>query len=208
MSDAARTGRRPGKPDTRAHILTVAGEVFRRQGFDGASVRGIAREAGVDQALVHRYFGTKRELFLASIRIGFDVDSVAAHVALGGPAGVGVRLMTTITALWESPVGRAMIETIRSSPELTRSLAAYLHEPIMAAAIAMLGMSRREADVRAALVEAQMMGLAQARFLTPREPVAALTRDELIRVYAPIMQRLLTEDLGLSITRRKSSPHG
>ncbi len=35
---AGRTGRRPGKPDTRAHILQVAGEVFRRDGFAVASM--------------------------------------------------------------------------------------------------------------------------------------------------------------------------
>ena len=112
------TGRRPGKPDTRAHILRVAGDVFRRQGYGPASVRGIAREAGVDQALVHRYFGTKRDLFLAAVWLGFDVTKVPARIAAGGPDGMGVRLMSTLTAIWETPLAAHMVAALRETPSL------------------------------------------------------------------------------------------
>ena len=36
------TGRRPGKPDTRAQVLAAARTVFVEEGFDGATIRGIA----------------------------------------------------------------------------------------------------------------------------------------------------------------------
>ena len=68
----ARTGRRPGNPDTRQAILAAARTAFAERGFDGASIRHIAAAAGVDPALVHHYFGTKDQLFLAAMQAPID----------------------------------------------------------------------------------------------------------------------------------------
>ena len=62
----SRTGRRPGTPDTRETILTVARRRFATRGYDATSVRAIATEAEVDPALVIHYFGTKEALFIAA----------------------------------------------------------------------------------------------------------------------------------------------
>lgn len=58
-------GRRPkGQgPDLRETILDAAEALFSRHGFYGVTVRQVAAEAGVDTALIHYYFGAKRELF-------------------------------------------------------------------------------------------------------------------------------------------------
>jgi AcrR family transcriptional regulator len=58
-------GRRPkGQgPDLRDTILDAAEALFSRHGFYGVTVRQVAAEAGVDTALIHYYFGAKRELF-------------------------------------------------------------------------------------------------------------------------------------------------
>lgn len=58
-------GRRPkGQgPDLRQSILDAAEGLFSRHGFYGVTVRQVANEAGVDTALIHYYFGAKRELF-------------------------------------------------------------------------------------------------------------------------------------------------
>jgi AcrR family transcriptional regulator len=58
-------GRRPkGQgPDLRQSILDAAEALFSRHGFYGVTVRQVASEAGVDTALIHYYFGAKRELF-------------------------------------------------------------------------------------------------------------------------------------------------
>jgi len=62
----ARRGRppkRPQAPDTSETILDVAEDLFSKHGFYGVTIREVAREAGVDTALVHYYFGAKRGLF-------------------------------------------------------------------------------------------------------------------------------------------------
>ncbi len=65
-SAPARRGRPPkDKPggETRALILDAAEDLFSKHGFYGVTIREVAREAGVDTALIHYYFGAKRGLF-------------------------------------------------------------------------------------------------------------------------------------------------
>jgi AcrR family transcriptional regulator len=69
---ARRTGRRPGNQDTREAILAAARSAFAERGFDAAPIRQIATAAGVDPALVHHYFGSKEELFRATVDIPVD----------------------------------------------------------------------------------------------------------------------------------------
>jgi AcrR family transcriptional regulator len=55
--------RAAGAADTRDLILDAAEQLFSKHGFYGVTIREVAREAGVDTALVHYYFGAKRALF-------------------------------------------------------------------------------------------------------------------------------------------------
>lgn len=64
----ARRGRPPkikaeAAGDTRDLILDAAEDLFSKHGFYGVTIREVAREAGVDTALVHYYFGAKKGLF-------------------------------------------------------------------------------------------------------------------------------------------------
>lgn len=52
---------------TRDGILSTARELFARDSYDDVGMRDIARKAGVDPALIHRYFGTKEDLFAATL---------------------------------------------------------------------------------------------------------------------------------------------
>lgn len=64
MTTPARGRRRKGaRPDLRAAILDAAEQLFAAHGFYGVTTRQVAAEAGVDSALIHYYFGTKRDLF-------------------------------------------------------------------------------------------------------------------------------------------------
>lgn len=64
---AVKAGRgRPAKGagvDLKQTILDAAEGLFARHGFYGVTTRQVAAEAGVDTALIHYYFGAKRELF-------------------------------------------------------------------------------------------------------------------------------------------------
>ena len=81
-----KTRRKPGRPkegsELRDVILDKAELVFSEVGFNGAKVRDISAAAGVNQALVRYYFGSKQELFDEVVRRRGSVISGARHVLL------------------------------------------------------------------------------------------------------------------------------
>lgn len=104
---ARRTGRRPGNPGTREAILDAARTSFAQRGFDGSTIRGIAGTAGVDPALVHHYFGSKDQLFLAAMQAPIDPRELLPKVLDGDRDGIGERLVRMFLTVWDSPVGTA-----------------------------------------------------------------------------------------------------
>jgi AcrR family transcriptional regulator len=99
----ARTGRRPGRQDTRDAILAAARDAFAEKGYDGASIRYIATSAGVDPALVHHYFGTKDQLFREAMRFPVDPNQMLPLLAGPGVDGFGERLVRMFISVWDSP---------------------------------------------------------------------------------------------------------
>lgn len=63
--------RRRNAEATRAAILEAAKVQFAQLGYDRAVLRDIAGEAGVDVALVKRYFGGKEALFVEALKAAF-----------------------------------------------------------------------------------------------------------------------------------------
>ena len=103
VSTAAATPARRGRPskkqaagtgDTRESILDAAEDLFSKHGFYGVTIREVAREAGVDTALVHDYFGAKRALidavFLrrAEVWNAERVDAINRYAREAGPGGM------------------------------------------------------------------------------------------------------------------------
>lgn len=72
-------------PAARDRILAAAREEFSERGYEKTSVRGIAKAAGVDSALVHHYFGTKEQVFESSIEVAFGPLLAAPGSIAEGP---------------------------------------------------------------------------------------------------------------------------
>src|SRR6266566_1168233 len=73
---------------TKARILAAARKHFAASGYERATIRAIARKAGIDPALVMRYFGTKEKLFAAAAgpRGGRDQGRPGRHADAGNGA--------------------------------------------------------------------------------------------------------------------------
>ena len=82
-----RTGRRRGPTRTRGAILDAARAAFAARGYDAVSVRSVARDAGVDPALVHRFFGSKEQLFVAAMELPVAPVALVAAILAGGVDG-------------------------------------------------------------------------------------------------------------------------
>ncbi|MFG3579308.1 TetR/AcrR family transcriptional regulator [Micromonospora chersina] len=195
---ARRTGRRPGNPDTREAILTAAREAFADRGFDAASIRAIATAAGVDPALVHHYFGTKEELFRATVAIPVDPAELVPRVLAGGRDEVGERLVRTFLAVWDSPVGTAAVALLRSAVSnqwTARLLREFLVTQVLRRVVEQLDLDPAETPLRGALVASQIAGLAMMRYVIRLEPVASASPDTLAATIGPTVQRYLTGPL-------------
>ncbi|SBT44583.1 TetR/AcrR family transcriptional regulator [Micromonospora auratinigra] len=193
-----RGGRRPGKPDTREAILTAARTTFAERGFDAASIRAIATAAGVDPALVHHYFGTKEELFRATVAIPIDPAELLPGVLAGGPDEVGARLVRTFLTVWDSPVGTAAVALLRSAVNnewTARLLREFLVTQVLRRVLDRLDLDPAETPLRGALVGAQMAGLAMMRYVIRLEPIASAAPETLVAAIGPTVQRYVTGPL-------------
>lgn len=193
---ATRRGRRPGAPDTRAAILDAARERFAATGYRGTSVRAVAAAAGVDPALVHHYFGTKEDLFLASLRLRVDPRLVLRPVVEGGVDGAGERLMRLFVSVWEDPETRLPILAIvrgiaePGGQQLIRDVVTRI---VLGPVTRGLGVDR--AELRMNLVASQLVGLVMLRYVLQLQPIAGLPPEVLVEVYAPTLQRYLSGPL-------------
>jgi AcrR family transcriptional regulator len=195
---ARRTGRRPGKPDTREAILDAARAAFAERGFDAASIRSIAQAAGVDPALVHHYFGSKDQLFLAAMNIPFDPGELLPGALAGHPSGAGERLVRTFLRVWDSPAGAAGVALLRSgvSSEWTgRLLREFLMTQVLRRVLDHLDVDPAERPLRGSLVATQIIGLAMMRYVVRLEPVASAAPETLVATLGPTVQRYLTAPL-------------
>ena len=192
-----RRGRRPGSPDTRAAILAQARELFAAQGYAGTSVRSIATAAGVDAALVHHYFGTKDDLFLAALQAPLDPREVLLPVAQGGIDGAGERLIRTFLTVWDDEATRLpLLALVRRvfDPEGRRLVRDGFMQMVLGPIGVGLGLD--QPDRRMSLVASQLMGIVLVRYVVGVEPLASASHDELVAAYAPTLQRYLEMPLG------------
>jgi AcrR family transcriptional regulator len=204
MSGRARTGRRPGASDTRERILGAARAIFAELGFDGTTIRAVAVRAGVDPALVHHYFGSKQQLFVAAMELPVDLAADVPRVLDGPPNELGKRIARFVLDLWEQPRTRplmfGLIRSATTDPVAAGMLRGVLEEgPFAAIAKAT---DRPDADLRATLIGSQLIGLALARYIVKVEPMASLPREALVEAIGPTLQRYLVGEL--SVVERAS----
>jgi AcrR family transcriptional regulator len=195
-SSAPRRGRRPGAPDTRATILDAARAAFAEKGFAGTTIRGVASAAGVDAALVHHYFGTKDELFLAAMELPVDPRQVIGPALVGGPDGAGERLLRVFLTLWDDPeMAPALVGIMRSAlqPGGERLITQGFVPVVLQPAGEALGLDRPE--VRMPLVISQAGGIILTRYLVRLEPIASMPAEQVVATYAPVIQHYLTGDI-------------
>ena len=67
MGQSGSRHRRGSREQTTGAILDAAERLFAERGFTAVTVRGIAAEAGVSHALVHRYLGSKQQVYRAML---------------------------------------------------------------------------------------------------------------------------------------------
>ncbi|WP_243718975.1 TetR family transcriptional regulator [Actinomadura sp. 7K534] len=184
-------GRRPGPTETREKILAEARALFAEKGYDGASLRAIARAAGVDPALVHHFFGNKEGVFVEAMRFPADPAVVLPRI-LGSPRErLGETMVRVFLEIWGDDERRAPLLAMLRSAMTNERAAALLREFVTAA---LLGRAKEATDAPPLGIQAavgQMIGIMILRHVVRIEPLASASEDELVELVAPTLQRYL-----------------
>jgi AcrR family transcriptional regulator len=199
---SARSGRRSGDSGTREAILAAARTRFGDYGYDGATIRAIAADAGVDAALVHHFFGTKERLFAAAMRLPLvPGELLAAALAPGAREpgrDLGEHLLRTVLGAWDVAEMRAtflgLLRSAVTSEQAAGMLREFATEAILGriAGVAASGPPGADGQFRAALVASQVLGLALTRYVLELDPIVQAGTDDLAAAIGPTLERYLT----------------
>ncbi|MFF8374060.1 TetR family transcriptional regulator [Streptomyces lydicus] len=184
----------PG-PGARERILAAARTEFAERGYDRTSIRGIAKAAGVDAALVHHYFGTKEQVFGAAIELSFAPALTMPETLAGGGADVGERMARFMFGVWENPVTRQPLLAIMRSA-LTNDTAAGVLRGLVARRMLQRvagELTVPDPEFRAQLAAGHLIGIAVLRYVIKMDPLASAEVEEIIAMVAPALQRYLTQ---------------
>ncbi|MCV7365263.1 TetR/AcrR family transcriptional regulator [Mycolicibacterium neworleansense] len=188
-------GRRPGRPGTRAELVAIARRMFAAGGYDKTSLRDIAAAASVDPALIRHYFGSKAELFRATVGWPFDPGQLRGRILDDGPSGLAERLTRAFFELWEDPETRAPLLAIlrgaathEESAALVRQFIEQRLYPQIATAL-----TGADAELRVDLAMGQLLGIAYLRHILRIEPIASQSTEELIAHAVPAVRVHLGE---------------
>ena len=138
---------------SRRALLVAAGELFHERGYDGAKVRDIGERAGVDPALIARYFGGKEGLYLAVL---------AEEDAAGDDPMDPHTLVAELLRHWDqrghSPVSRAL-----GALELSEDVRQQVRAIVRRQLVDRFDLEGPEAALRAELLIALVLGIALTR---------------------------------------------
>lgn len=179
-------------------ILAAAREEFARAGFDGVSLRGVARVAGVDPALLHHYFDGKDDLFARSV---MQVDlpgrpgSVVERMATAPREDLGCTVVATFLDLWDErrETFEALFRSIAGSEQIARSVREFFVAEVAGQLVrgAEPDGDPAELALRTGLVASQMLGLAMARYVLKVPGLVEADPQVVIDRVGPVLQGYL-----------------
>ena len=171
----------------REAILRAARGRFEAEGYDRATVRAIAAEAGIDPSMVMRYFGSKRQLFALAV----DFDLQFPDLASAPRDQVGRVLAAHLLDRWEHDAGLTTLLRTAATDDDAADRMRTIFTKQLTPMVAELADDPDTARTRAGLVSSQALGVALTRYVLRLPPVVDLSPTELVDWVAPTLQRYL-----------------
>ncbi len=182
---------RPRRSDaTRAAILRAARERFAADGYERATIRAIATEAGIDPSMVMRYYGSKENLFARAAQFDLRLPDLSAVPR----RKLGETLTRTLLDRWDqSDALPIMLRAAMTNAAAASQLQAIYRDQLTASVAAIA--PEAEAQERAGMVATQALGLAICRYVLKFPPLAEMPGDQVVARFSPTLQRYLTSPL-------------
>lgn len=177
---------------TRASIMDAARAMFAEHGYAGTSVRAIAERASIDPSMIIRYFGGKDGLFslVSKVELGLpEIDPASTEP-------ISEMLVRHFLDLWEGSgkdMGLAILLRAAATNEAAAERIRVIFREQVLPAAARLG-DPATAEIRAGMVVSQLFGLALCRYILAIPPVAAMSREDIVKFIAPVVELHLFGD--------------
>ncbi|WP_433341324.1 TetR family transcriptional regulator [Streptomyces sp. CA-253872] len=189
-------GRRPGETRTRVAILDAARACFAARGFDGTSMRWIAETAGVDQALVHHFYGSKANLFVKALELPERLWTALGEAAVGPREDVGERLVRAHLSVWDDAASRPPLMAMVRSAAVHGDAGARLREVAgnTLGRVLVPAIDGPDVRLRTSLIATQLIGLSLMRYVMLLEPLASADTESVVRHYGAAVQAIVNSD--------------
>jgi AcrR family transcriptional regulator len=196
---AGRASRPRDAGASRQALLESAQILFGQQGFEGTTIREIGDHAGVDAALIARYFGSKAHLYIAAVTAE-DAEGMPSEYE--GLAQMAEAMMTRADRRGPGPILQAIVRS-DTSPEIRAAaldrLADRLAGPLVASMTAQ-GVDRPR--LRAQVTVSALVGISLGRSLGWFDEIRSAPRDELVPVIVDTLGDQDDSDAGPDTTPR------
>ena len=183
---ATRPARNAG--DTRARILAAARVRFSLDAYENVGTRDIAADAGVDAALVNRYFGGKEKLFDEAIVDAFAIKDHFAGMDMGSFGEVIATLVIEGSEERRAARFDALGILLRSSgsPATQERVSARFHADFVLPLARLL--RGRDAELRAAIIASHLIGLATMKHALGSPLLTDATRRKTVATIGAAIQ--------------------
>jgi AcrR family transcriptional regulator len=179
----------------REAVLAAAGRSFADLGYERTTVRGVAQDAGVDPSMVIRYFGSKKDLFAATLDpSALRVDLRLPDLATTAPGERGAALARHFVGLWEDEPTSTMLAVLLRSATTNPVAAARMQEVFAGQVVELMRTLHPEAhDVGPAsgTLAAHVLGTALCRYVLAMGPLATMSREEVVDSMGPVLESIL-----------------
>jgi AcrR family transcriptional regulator len=170
---------------TRQVLLDAAQELFGENGFEGTTIREISELAGVDHALIARYFGSKADLYVAALVAEARGDQPPSDFE--GLPDMTEGILTRMDRHGLGPVLQALIRSDTSDP-IHQAARAHVMRRMVDPMVA--DMTRREvegAQLQSEILVSALVGISLGRALGWFDELKAVPRERLVELVAGLL---------------------
>jgi len=182
-----------GSDEARDAVLDAARAAFHSSGYARTTVKGVAAMAGVAPSVVAKYYDNKEAMFAAAMKLPFDPSSAVPELLAPGLDGMGERMVRATFEVFNDEESRedlmALFQAGASAGRAAQSLRDFLEDSVIDRLAVVVGIP--DARLRASLISSHLIGLAVTRFIIRLEPLASAPEEDVVRIYAPLIQDLL-----------------
>lgn len=179
--------------ESRARILWQARRHFAEHGYEGATIRNIARDAGIDPSMVMRYYGSKEGLLAAAASFDLRLPDLAKIPR----EQIGIVMANHFVSRWEAADHNDTMTVLLRASTTNEHARLRMHELFRTQVLAAFRPICRPEELmeRAGFLSSQVLGVAMTRYVLKLPQITALPVQRLLVQVAHVVQHCLVDPL-------------